>query len=256
VTASIEALLAARASTRHEFHACLLLALAAHVALASALARPHDAVPLAIVSEIELSELAPEPRAMPEPPPQVPPEPAPPPKPAAARVHAPRPRERVQPPTPAPAGPLLTAAATTPSADEPVRFVSDPNGRGYGSGVVARTSTPAPVPIAPPAALRLAADAVTPESELQRPPSLIGGDGCRSEFPQRASADVGQVRAIAIIDAAGAMTRLELESETPRAQGFGAAARACLSHQRFAPALDKHGLPARARLRVTLHFAR
>jgi hypothetical protein len=255
VTASIEALLAARAKTRHEFHACLVLALAAHVALASALARTHDAVALTIVSEIELSEIAAEPVAAPEPPPQVPPEPAPLPKPAAARVHAERPREHVPPPTPAPAGALLTAAATAPSADEPVRFVSDPNGRGYGSGVVARASTPAPVTVAAPAPVR-AADAVTPESELQRPPSLIGGDGCRSEFPQRASADVGQVRAIAIIDAAGAMTRLELESETPRAQGFGAAARACLSHQRFAPALDKHGLPARARLRVTLHFAR
>jgi hypothetical protein len=85
---------------------------------------------------------------------------------------------------------------------------------------------------------------------------LIGGDGCRSEFPQFASADVGQVRAIAIIDAAGEMNRLELESETPRAQGFAAAARACLSHQHFAPALDQHGRPTRARLRVTLHFAR
>jgi hypothetical protein len=256
VTASIEALLAARGKSRHEFHACLVLALAAHVALASALARTHDAVPLAIVSEIELSEMAPEPVVAPEPPPQVPPEPAGPPKPAAARVHAVRPREPVQLPAPAPAGPLLTTVATTPSADEPVRFVSDPNGRGYASGVVARATTPAPVPATPPPALPRAADAITPESELQRPPGLIGGDGCRSEFPRRASADVGQVRAIAIIDAAGAMTRLELESETPRAQGFGAAARACLSHQRFAPALDKHGLPARARLRVTLHFAR
>jgi hypothetical protein len=151
---------------------------------------------------------------------------------------------------------LLTAPSTTPSADEPVRFVSDPNGRGYGSGVVARANTPAPVSVAPPPARARGADAITPESELQRPPSLVGGDGCRSEFPQRASADVGQVRAIAIIDAAGAMTRLEFESETPRAQGFGAAARACLSHQRFAPALDKYGRPARARLRVTLHFAR
>jgi hypothetical protein len=52
------------------------------------------------------------------------------------------------------------------------------------------------------------------------------------------------------------MARLELESESPRAQGFAAAARACLSHQHFAPALDKHGRLTRARLRVTLHFAR
>jgi hypothetical protein len=257
VNARLDAMLAARAATRREFRACVVLALALHLALASALPRQRAmTAPLALVSEIELSE-PPEPLPASEPLPVTLPAPAPF-KPAAARVHVAHPRERVQPapPSPAPAGPLLTAAPTAPAVEEPVRFVSDANGHGYASGIVGRASAhqPAAARIAP-AAVR-APDVVTPESELARAPSLIGGDGCRSEFPQQTSADVGQVRAIAIIGAGGELTRVEVEYESPRAQGFGAAARACLSHQQFGPALDKHGRPTRARLRVTLHFAR
>ena len=68
-----------------------MLALALHLALASALARPRSAVPLALISEIEFSEPPPEPAAVSEPAPDAVPEPAPS-KPAAARVHAPRAR--------------------------------------------------------------------------------------------------------------------------------------------------------------------
>ncbi len=61
---------------------------------------------------------------------------------------------------------------------------------------------------------------------------------------------------LAIIRDRGTVARVDIESESPTEQGFGAAARACLIKQRFTPALDDQGKPATARMRIRLSFSR
>lgn len=198
------------------------------------------------------------------PPPSTPSPPEPerahePPPPAAA---APPKRMRERAPDPAPvarAGALLTATdAPDRPAEAPVRFVTDPNGRGYGTGIVARgglaehgsgnTVTNVVVPVA-------TSDHITPADKLRQQPVLLG-DGCRGFFPDRAVPDQGQVSVIATVSASGNLSRLEIESEAPAGEGFGRAARACLAKRRFTPALDEHGEPTAARTRINLRFTR
>jgi hypothetical protein len=45
-------------------------------------------------------------------------------------------------------------------------------------------------------------------------------------------------------------------SESPAAEGFGDAARACLAAQRFVPPLDRAGRPTRTATQVRIHFTR
>jgi hypothetical protein len=199
----------------------------------------------------------------PEPPPPAPPLPQPvtpePEKPARAER-----AKAAAPPSPARAGALLTTPeepTPSPASDEPVRFVTDPNGRGYGSGMVARGGTAdraehaVPVPLAPSPAPAAKPGLVFAE-RLSRQPSLGAHDPCRGFFPQGAQTNRGEVSVIATVRDQGSVVRTEIESETPLAQGFGAAARACLAKQRFEPALDDAGRPTAARTRVRITFAR
>jgi TonB family protein len=159
---------------------------------------------------------------------------------------------------------LLTAPedpTPSPANDEPVRFVTDPNGRGYGSGMVARGGTAdyaehaVPVPaVASPAPA--AKPGLVFADKLSRQPSLGSADPCRGFFPQSAHSNRGQVSVIATVRDQGSIARVEIESETPAGQGFGAAARACLSKQRFEPALDDAGKPTAARTRIRISFDR
>jgi len=209
--------------------------------------------------ELEVTMLDPEP---PPPPLPVAPEPAPEPEPEKP-VRAER-AKAAAPPSPARAGALLTTPeepTQTPIADEPVRFVTDPNGRGYGSGMVARGGTadhaehavPVPPVLAP---APTAKPGLVFAERLSRQPSLGAHDPCRGFFPQGAQTNRGEVSVIATVRDQGSVVRTEIESETPLGQGFGAAARACLAKQRFEPALDDAGKPTAARTRVRITFAR
>jgi hypothetical protein len=150
----------------------------------------------------------------------------------------------------------LTAPETNgPATAEPVRFVSDPNGHGYASDALATggTSNAKPAaPLPPPAAT---SERITPAADLQREP-LWQGDDCRGYFPERARADLGHVALLAVVRASGSIARLDVQTETPPSQGFAEAARACIQHQHFAPALDRAGRPATARTSISLRFSR
>ena len=209
------------------------------------------------LKELEVTMLDPEP----------PPAPPPPPAPVTPEPERPARAERAKTsatPAPARAGALLTTPeepTPTPAADEPVRFVTDPNGRGYGSGMVARGGTAdhaehaAPVPPSPSPAPAAKPGLVFAE-RLSRQPSLGAHDPCRGFFPQGAQTNRGEVSVIVTVRDQGAVVRTEIESETPLGQGFGSAARACLAKQRFEPALDDAGNPTAARTRVRITFAR
>lgn len=250
-------LLAPLPSARGIWSGCLALAACLHLVLASLLADapvPELSIP---VTEVEL-ELPP---AAPVPPPPVPePEPEPPPAAAAPPPVKMRARRAPEPPAPARAGALLTAQETPAAKDDaPVRFVSDPNGRGYGTGIVARGGTAehgessAPNPQPPPRAA--SGFRITPPDQLRRQPMLLG-DSCRGFFPQHARPDQGLVSVIATVQSSGVIAKLEIESEAPSSEGFAGAARACLTRRRFVPALDEHGEPTDARTRINLRFTR
>ena len=211
---------------------------------------PQLAIP---VTEVELEPLP----ARPPPPTAAAPEP-----PAAAPEPGPpklRARRAPEPPKAAHAGKLLTADETAKGTrDEPVRFVSDPNGRGYGTGIVARgglaehgtRST-----VAHPEATSRPGERITPADKLQRQPALVG-DACRGFFPEHARPDKGLVSLVATVHASGGIAKLDVESETPTGEGFASAARACLARRKFIPALDELGKPTAARTRINLRFTR
>jgi outer membrane biosynthesis protein TonB len=255
VNARLFALLAPSPSARSIWSGCLVAASCAHLVLASLLAEPSPPELPIPVTEVELEppkELPPAPPASPKPPPSA----AETPPPAKART-----RRAPDPPAPARAGALLTAIETPEAKeDEPVRFVSDPNGRGYGTGIVARggtaergESSSVLRPEAPPRAAT--GFRITPADQLRRQPVLLG-DSCRGYFPDHAQQDQGLVSIIATVQSSGAIARLEIESETPDGEGFASAARACLARRRFVPALDERGEPTGARTRINLRFTR
>ena len=230
------------------------VAAGAHLCAAVLFAREPPPAPISLVTEVELvpSAALPTPPAAAEvPPPSAPDPEATKPQPRAARVRLPIPAA-------ARAGELRTAAPDPAASDpEPMRFISDPSGRGYGHGVVARGgqvdhgtgSEPRPLAPASPS------ERFTPAERLRRQPSLLG-DGCAGYFPAQARPNTGQVALLATLHASGAIARIEIESETPQGEGFAAAARACLTRRRFSPALNERGQPTATRARINLRFSR
>jgi len=204
--------------------------------------------------------------APPEPPPP-PPEVTPPEEAKAAPTRAAAPA----PPAAARAGALHLASAQAAPAqqqEEAVDFTTDPHGASYGGGVVAVGGTAAlgavgarvvpeggKTPGAPVTA-RPAGDALTPVSDLSRKPQLPGGDPCHGFFPREAQDDIGDVAVLVTIAKSGHVSQTRLVSESPPGQGFGAAARTCLSSKTFLPALDRAGNPAATAIRVNLRFSR
>ena len=223
--------------------------------------------------------------ARPEPPLEV--ELAPPPSPPPVPVVTPPPpppiEERVvertpvakpaaaAPPEPARAGALLTAKddpAPSPKADEPVDFTNDPSAVGFGSGVVAvggkaqvglagaRPSSALPSTGVAGLAPKPAGDALTPVANLSQKPSLHESDPCRGYFPSGASDDVASASVLVTIGKSGVVSNVKLLSESPPKQGFGAAARTCMSSKRFTPGLTQDGKPAATAVRVNIRFTR
>jgi hypothetical protein len=58
------------------------------------------------------------------------------------------------------------------------------------------------------------------------------------------------------IDGVGHVLGSEALQEAPQGQGFGAAAKACAPHLRFAPARDSSGQPVAGEARISLRFRR
>ncbi len=238
----------------------LLIAAAAHAGLvAYALTQPPPPPAFTAVTEVELQQPAP-----PAPPPPPPPEPETPPeapKEPAPAARAPR-AHRAAPPAPAPAAaaPLRTIEENVKTAEEPVRFVTDPNGTAFGYGTVARGGTGtgesgAQLPQGPevPAS---GAGGHGKAPELSRPPSLGESDPCRGFFPSKAQADRGEVQLKVRVEADGKVRSVTLAHEAPSSQGFGPAARECLLSKRFSPALGKDGQPVAVVSPVTIRFSR
>ncbi len=199
-----------------------------------------------------------------------PPEPPPPPKPEEPeKVAEPPVKERAAAPPPvARAGNVLTARSDTPAAADAVDFVTDPEGKSFGSGIVARGGTldhgSVPTPLAPrgPTTVRGASgaagggDGVTTPENLSRAARLDEANPCAGFYPRTASADVGQVTLAVVVRATGELASSVVVSETPAGEGFGAAARACLARKTFAPAADKQGRAVTAALALRVKFTR
>ncbi|MFT3923726.1 MAG: TonB family protein [Myxococcales bacterium] len=212
-----------------------------------------------VVTEVSLLPPAPPPPPAPEPPPKLEePKPvAPEPRPVRARAPS-APKEE---PKAASAAPLLTAPEETPDSQEPVRFVTDPNGSAFGYGVVARggtakeglgASTAKPAPVAAPVV-----DPNAPfRGELGRAPKLTMFDPCRGFFPERAQSDRGDAAVRVTVAADGSVRAVSVLAERPLSQGFGPAARACLLAARFEPALDTSGRAVVAVAPITVKFSR
>ena len=240
-----------------------VLAIASHAAAAALFASDHGAAAIERTPPpVDLEFVT-----MPEPEPLPPvPEEAPPEAPKSAPVNA----AAAAPPAAARAGALHTAApdaAPAQQTEEAVDFTTDPNGKSYGGGVVAvggtaafgaagaRVSPVAGNALAPPVA-RAAGDGLTPAANLSRKPRLPGSDPCRGFFPVSAQDDAGDVAVMVTIAKSGRVSNTQLLSESPRGQGFGAAARTCLASQSFIPALDREGNAAATAIRVNLRFSR
>jgi hypothetical protein len=240
------------------------IALGAHL-LAAGLALGEPRAKIVPLPALEVELTAPEPPppvpvALPAPPEPPPLEPTPVSKAAAAA-----------PPEPARVGALLTAKADpepSKNADEPVDFTNDPNALGFGAGVVAlggKAEVGAAhaqlggVPAATGThgvAARPTGDELTPASDLSQKPSLGESDPCRGYFPSAASDDVASAAVLVTIGKTGAVSGVQLLSEAPPQQGFGAAARTCMASKHFSPGLDRNGNPTRTAIRVNIRFAR
>jgi hypothetical protein len=245
-----------------------IAALGAH-ALVAGLAVSEARRPPSALPALEVEVVLPEPAALPTPP-----------EPAAAPIAAPTPapaehpqalKAAAAPPQPARAGALLTAkpdTAPAPGADEPVDFTNDPNVLGFGSGVVAiggkalvgvasaRVTGAASGSGVNGAAPRSTGEALTPASDLSRKPGLGESDPCRGFFPANASDDVASAAVMVTIAKSGAVSNVRLLSESPSGQGFGAAARTCMTGKRFSPGLDRDGNPTATAVRVNIRFMR
>jgi len=240
----------------------VLVALAAHLAGATLVSRHARAASVeAPPMTTEIDFVAP-------PPPKPPPEPelrddrvvtaAPV---AAKAPSAPRP-SAVHASAPAKAGAVMTAS---PGAEGPVSFVTDPDGGEYGSGVVsvngsgngggtgaAKPSAPAPEPSPP----RPPPPAPPPPKKLATAPRLVDANACRGFFPTAADDAAATVAVVVTVTAEGAVTAANVASESPKGQGFGSAARACVLAQRFVAATGEDGAAAAATATVNVHFSR
>ncbi|HYQ14964.1 MAG TPA: hypothetical protein VEQ58_04390 [Polyangiaceae bacterium] len=240
------------------------IALGAHgLAFAMALTAQPPQPPAPPPLEVELVAPEPPPPPVPVAVPVVPEEPQP-------VVRAPVVKAAAAPPEPARAAALITAKddpTPSPKADEPVDFTNDPSVVGFGSGVVAvggkaqvgavgARLSPAPGTGGNGIAPRATGEALTAASDLSRKPGLGESDPCRGYFPSTASDDVATAAVMVTIGKSGAVSSVRLLSETPPKQGFGAAARTCMSSKRFSPGLDRDGNPAATAIRVNIRFMR
>ena len=244
------------------------LALSIHAGLAGLAVRHHAVTKERERPPLDIEFVAPPPEAAPVVPP--PPEPKAPEREPEVKT---MPLAQAQRSAPA-AAPAARAAALhtakddgkTPDSDDPLDFTHDPNVVGFGAGVVrvggtAAVSTsagPAAAPkVAPVAGTGVGSgDALTAAQDLGRKPSLDESDPCRGYFPRDALDDMATAAVMVVIARNGSVTKANVVSESPRSQGFGAAARACMLSKHFSPALDRDGKPTATAIRVNVRFSR
>jgi TonB family protein len=92
--------------------------------------------------------------------------------------------------------------------------------------------------------------------DLSRRPQLTAIDPCHGYFPASANADSAVVVLRIVVTAEGRARSVQLVSETPSEQGFGTAARSCISTQGFVSALDKDGHAVPTSTSITVKFRR
>ena len=97
---------------------------------------------------------------------------------------------------------------------------------------------------------------ITPASDLTRPARLEEADACRGYFPPGATSDRASAVVSVVVRANGRVASASIVEESPPAEGFGAAAKACLLAKEFAPALGRSGEPTNAAATVRVHFSR
>jgi TonB family protein len=163
------------------------------------------------------------------------------------------------------AGALIAAAGSTARGENQLAdFTQDPNSVGFGSGTVAIGGTArhagneariqAPVAVAPSPIAN--GDGVVAASDLSEQPGLGERDPCRGFFPPSARDDVASATVAVTVSKDGHVSTTSIVSESPAQQGFGSAARACMSSKRFTPGRDRSGNPVATRLRVHVRFTR
>jgi hypothetical protein len=146
------------------------------------------------------------------------------------------------------------------TSDEPVRFVTDPNGTAFGYGTVQRGGSAASAPLG--AALPVGKPSAPVGSGsgenpvLSRAPQLGESDPCRGFFPSRAQVDRGEVALRVRVETDGKVRSVSVSREAPLGHGFGFAARDCLLSKRFTPALDREGREVAVVSPVTVRFSR
>lgn len=244
----------------HRLGVAVIIALATH-ALGGLYANSRPAPASARPPPVEV-ELA----VRPPPPAPEPPAAAPEPKAVAAPTPTVKLSRAPAPPAAAKAGAVLTATETAAELEstEPFDFTSDPRSAVYGGGVVAVGGTAAfgekgaqlggrglaPLARGP------IGDALTPAGDLSERPRLRDSDPCHGYFPKAALSDAATATVRVVIAKGGNVTRADVVSESPRAQGFGSAARTCLLAQRFSPALDRDGRSVATAVNVNVKFKR
>lgn len=202
-----------------------------------------------------------------EEPPPPPPPPEPEPEPQAKPPEQPQEQPQAQ-PAAAKVGNLLTAPddPKADKSDEPYSFLTDPNGNEYGSGAAKIGGT---ADKAPPGATTVGKPGGTgsvnipppppppkPSVDMSRKAALTVNDPCKGFFPGDADDDVAYVTVMVSIKPGGEVGTVAVLSENPKGQGFGKAARTCLTAARFQPALDKDGKPVAATQQFNIKFTR
>lgn len=205
-----------------------------------------------------------------EPPPPPPPEPEPAPT-AAPPVPTEAKPDNTPPPPAAKVGGLLTA--NDDKNDDPNQktydFVSDPDGKEYGSGNAAVGGTadhgaagaaasgkPGGTGTGGSGSVAAPQVQVAPPVDKSRPASLTIDNPCKGFFPGDADDDVGRVVVIVTVKPDGGVQTVSVAEENPKGQGFGKAARTCLLSAKFNPAWDKSGTPMVTTQQFNIRFTR
>ena len=184
---------------------------------------------------------------------------------------APKPEEKAAPQKAAKAGQLLTAPTDKASQadDDTPTFPTDENGNEYGFGKVARggTEESATGKTSPSGSAGGAGGSgdrkgppprvqEVPSVDLSRPADLLVPDPCRGYYPADADDDSAVVKVVVVVKPSGEVATVSVVDENPRGQGFGKAARACLSSKRFQAALGRDGVAVQASVAKTIRFTR
>jgi hypothetical protein len=148
----------------------------------------------------------------------------------------------------------IAAIAEARDSAEPVDFVSDPNGKSFGSGVVAVGGSAEHGAGAQ--LTRGPTSAIAAEADLSRRARLAEADACRGYYPRTARSDKGVALLAVSVRSTGVVAAASIVSESPMGEGFGQAALECLGRKVFQPAADLRGRAVDSVVRLNVRFTR